>query len=424
MSCWSRSRCPSHPGEVGSSVQKFTKRAIDWAIVGVAVQGGAVALVNMASTPVRAAAVERALAGGAGPRDAAAHAAEGTSPVEDINATPAYREHLARVLTGRALEETGRAGTRLQARTSRRSQPSYQSPVPCGSRGQPAAAAGTGGRARRFRAGRITAEQLRAAEDTAVAAAVAMQEAVGLQSVTDGEFRRASWHMDFIYQLGGISQARGNLAVKFHNPCGDIEFTPASIVVDSKVRMDQTIFAADFRYLRSVAGPSVAKLTIPSPNMVHYRGGRASVDPGVYPDMEEFWADLAAAYADEVARLAGLGCPSLQLDDTCLAYLNDPVQRAEIAARGENADQLHLRYIGQVNAALAGPPAGMAVTTHLCRGVSGPRGRRRGAMTSWPRRCSAGWTWMGSSWSSMMSTRAGSRRCGSCRRARWWCWAW
>jgi 5-methyltetrahydropteroyltriglutamate--homocysteine methyltransferase len=219
-----------------------------------------------------------------------------------------------------------------------------------------------------FAAGRITAEQLRAVEDTAIAAVVRMQESVGLQSATDGEFRRASWHMDFIYQLGGISKAPGHLAVKFHNPAGDIEFTPASIVVDSKVRLDDTIFADDFRYLQSVVTSAVPKLTIPSPNMVHYRGGLAMIDPAVYPDVEEFWADLAAAYADEVARLAALGCTYLQFDDTSLAYLNDPSQRAEIEARGEDAEHLHLRYIKQVNAALAAKPGTMAVTTHLCRG--------------------------------------------------------
>jgi 5-methyltetrahydropteroyltriglutamate--homocysteine methyltransferase len=110
------------------------------------------------------------------------------------------------------------------------------------------------------------------------------------------------------------------------------------------------------------------KLTIPSPNMVHYRGGPAALDPAVYPDIEEFWADLAAAYAEEVRRLAELGCRYLQLDDTSLAYLNDPQQRAEIAGRGEDAEHMHLRYIRQVNAAVAGRPDGMAVTTHLCRG--------------------------------------------------------
>ena len=219
-----------------------------------------------------------------------------------------------------------------------------------------------------FAAGRITAAGLRAAEDEAIAGAVRMQQQAGLRSATDGEFRRASWHMDFIYRLGGISKAPGNLAVQFRNPSGSIEFTPAALHIDQKIRLDETIFGDDFGYLRSIAGDSVPKLTIPSPNMVHYRGGPASIDPGVYPDIEEFWSDLSAAYADEVARLATLGCTYLQFDDTSLAYLNDPAQRAEIAARGEDADHLHLRYIRQVNDALVARPAGMAVTTHMCRG--------------------------------------------------------
>ena len=220
-----------------------------------------------------------------------------------------------------------------------------------------------------FAAGRIGAAGLRQIEDEAIAAAVAMQAGAGLQSATDGEFRRASWHMDFIYQIGGISKAPGTIAVKFRGPGGDIEWTPAALHVGSKLRMDQTIFGDDFTYLQSVVPPGVtAKQTIPSPNMVHYRGGPAMIDPAVYPDMEEFWADLAAAYADEVARLAALGCTYLQFDDTSLAYLNDPAQRAEIAERGEDADHLHLRYIAQVNAALAAKPAGLTVTTHLCRG--------------------------------------------------------
>ncbi len=219
-----------------------------------------------------------------------------------------------------------------------------------------------------FAAGRITAEQLRVVEDKAITDAVRMQEAVGLQSATDGEFRRATWHMDFIYQIGGVSKAPGNLAVKFHNASGDIEWTPAALHVGGKLQMDHTIFADDFRYLQSQVTTALPKLTIPSPNMVHYRGGPASMDPAVYPDIEEFWTDLATAYGDEVARLYDLGCRYLQFDDTSLAYLNDPAQRAEIAARGEDAEHLHLRYIKNVNAALAGKPADMAVTTHLCRG--------------------------------------------------------
>jgi len=219
-----------------------------------------------------------------------------------------------------------------------------------------------------FAAGRITAQQLRAVEDAAIADVVAMQRGVGLQSATDGEFRRASWHMDFIYQIGGVSKAPGNLAVRFHNTAGDIEFTPAALHVGSKIHMARTIFEEDFTYLKSLVGGATAKLTIPSPNMVHYRGGPAAIDPEIYPDIGEFWADLSAAYADEVARLAALGCTYLQFDDTSLAYLNDPVQRAEIAARGEDAEHLHLRYIRQVNDALVAKPAGMAVTTHMCRG--------------------------------------------------------
>jgi 5-methyltetrahydropteroyltriglutamate--homocysteine methyltransferase len=219
-----------------------------------------------------------------------------------------------------------------------------------------------------YAAGRIDAAQLRAIEDKAISDAVGMQAAVGLQTATDGEFRRASWHMDFIYQIGGIGKAPGTLAVRFRNADGTIEFTPAALHIGSPLKLDRTIFGEDFAYLQSIAGQATPKLTIPSPNMVHYRGGPAAIDHDVYPDMEQFWADLAAAYADEVQRLAALGCRYLQLDDTSLAYLNDPAQRAEIAARGEDADHLHLRYIRQVNAAIGGRPDGMAVTTHMCRG--------------------------------------------------------
>jgi 5-methyltetrahydropteroyltriglutamate--homocysteine methyltransferase len=219
-----------------------------------------------------------------------------------------------------------------------------------------------------FAAGQISAAELRAVEDQEIPGAINMQEQAGLQSATDGEFRRATWHMDFIYALGGISKAPGNMVVKFRNPSGTIEWTPAALHVGGRIRLDHTIFADAFTFLRDHVSTAVPKLTIPSPNMVHYRGGPASVDPAVYPDMEGFWADLAGAYAEEVRRLAGLGCRYLQFDDTSLAYLNDPAQRAEIAGRGEDAEHLHLRYIGQINAAVKDRPAGLAVTTHLCRG--------------------------------------------------------
>src|SRR5216683_3459848 len=219
-----------------------------------------------------------------------------------------------------------------------------------------------------FAAGRLKAEDLRAVEDDAIRDAVRMQEDVGLQSATDGEFRRASWHMDFIYQLGGISKASGQIKVRFRNEAGLLEFTPAALHVDGEVRLEHTIFGDAFEFLKSLPSSATPKLTIPSPSMVHYRGGRAAIEPGIYPDLDEFWTDLSAAYAEEVERLAGLGCTYLQFDDTSLAYLNDPAQRAEMAGRGEDADQLHLRYIRQINDALAHKPEGLTVTTHMCRG--------------------------------------------------------
>jgi methionine synthase II (cobalamin-independent) len=219
-------------------------------------------------------------------------------------------------------------------------------------------------------AGKITATELRAVEDDAIRGAVALQRDAGLRSVTDGEFRRASWHMDFIYQIGGIGQAPGHLVSRFTNPGGTIEFTPPAIRVTRKVTLDKTIFAEDFAFLRSVAPAGMTpKLTIPAPSMVHYRSGLSAVlDRCVYPDPEEFWADVAAAYGDQARQIGAQGCSYLQFDDTSLAYLNDPAQRAYVRERGEDADRMHLRYIALTNAAVRDRPAGMTVTTHLCRG--------------------------------------------------------
>jgi 5-methyltetrahydropteroyltriglutamate--homocysteine methyltransferase len=218
-------------------------------------------------------------------------------------------------------------------------------------------------------AGRITADQLREAEDEAIRDVVQMQRDVGLQSATDGEFRRSSWHMDFIYELGGIEQVPGNITVQFRNEQGELEFTPAAIHVAEKVRLEHPIFAEHFRYLQGVAADGVTpKLTIPSPSMVHYRGGRAAIDPQVYEDIEEFWADLVAAYRDQVKAVAELGCTYLQFDDTSLAYLNDPRQREQMTKQGEDAEHLHETYIRHINEALADKPDGLTVTTHMCRG--------------------------------------------------------
>jgi 5-methyltetrahydropteroyltriglutamate--homocysteine methyltransferase len=205
-------------------------------------------------------------------------------------------------------------------------------------------------------------------EDAAITEAIAKQEEVGLQSVTDGEFRRSSWHMDFIYRIGGLSQTEDKIQVRMHNAEGDQVANFAGLAIKEKVRLAEPIFADDFRFVQEHAGTAVPKLTIPSPSMVHYRAGTAAVDRTVYPDIDEFWDDLSAVYADEVRALAEQGCRYLQLDDTSLAYLNDPAQRAVIAARGDDAETQHLRYIRQINKAIVDRPAGLQVTTHMCRG--------------------------------------------------------
>jgi 5-methyltetrahydropteroyltriglutamate--homocysteine methyltransferase len=218
-------------------------------------------------------------------------------------------------------------------------------------------------------AGRIDDEELRAAEDAAIRDVVRLQRDVGLRTATDGEFRRASWHMDFIYSLDGVTKAPGNLKVQFHNEQGDLEFTPAAMVIDGKLGISETIFGDAFRFLRSCTSEDqTPKLTIPSPSMVHYRGGRASIDEALYPDMDAFWSDLVAAYREEVRRVGELGCSYLQFDDTSLAYLNDPQQREYMRGIGGDAEHQHEAYIRHINEALEGRPEGMAVTTHMCRG--------------------------------------------------------
>jgi len=217
--------------------------------------------------------------------------------------------------------------------------------------------------------GVITAADLRAVEDEAIREVVAMQRAAGLHTATDGEFRRATWHMDFIYSLKGISKSSEKIHVTFHNAAGDLDWSPAGLKVHDKVDLDDVIFGEHFDFLKSVIGPGqIAKQTIPSPSMVYYRGGRAAVSEQVYPDLEDFHTDLAAAYAKQIAGMAARGCTYLQLDDTSLAYLNDPEQRALVARMGGDPDKQHIRNIRTMNAALAHRPAGLTVTTHLCRG--------------------------------------------------------
>jgi 5-methyltetrahydropteroyltriglutamate--homocysteine methyltransferase len=218
-------------------------------------------------------------------------------------------------------------------------------------------------------AGRLSPAELRAREDVAVRDAVALQQEIGLRSITDGELRRSTWHMDFIYALGGIERrADRQVLSAFRNEQGGLELNLPMAVVSGKVSLERTVFAEDFEFLATTVTDGVPKLTIPSPSMVHYRGGRAAVDTATYPDMDQFWADVAAAYAEEIRRLAELGCTYLQLDDTSFAYLNDPSQRAMFDARGESGSDQHLTYIATINEALRDRPEGMTITTHMCRG--------------------------------------------------------
>jgi 5-methyltetrahydropteroyltriglutamate--homocysteine methyltransferase len=221
-----------------------------------------------------------------------------------------------------------------------------------------------------FKAGQIDAQALRAAEDEAIRGVIELQRAAGLQSVTDGEFRRTSWHMDFIYSLHGIEQVAGeSIHVQFRSDEGEYDYAPPAMRITDKVGLGETIFADAFTFLRDNAAPSqTPKLTIPSPSMVHYRGGNSSIDESVYPEMDAFWSDLTAAYAKQLQGAYDLGCRYLQLDDTSLAYINDPAQRAHIEAIGGDPDHLHEQYIANINRALADKPDDMVITTHLCRG--------------------------------------------------------
>ncbi|MGE5288280.1 MAG: 5-methyltetrahydropteroyltriglutamate--homocysteine S-methyltransferase, partial [Micromonosporaceae bacterium] len=220
-----------------------------------------------------------------------------------------------------------------------------------------------------FAAGRISAGDLRGIEDAAIREVVARQQEVGLRSATDGEFRRESWHMDFIYQLGGVRKVQDDtIRVAFHNKEKTYEWAPPSAHVVAPLTLTHTIFGEAFTFLAGAVTAAVPKLTIPSLSMVHYRGGRSAIEESVYPDLGQFWADLAAVYAEEVARLYGLGCRYLQLDDTSLAYMNDPAQRRHVAEIGGDPEHQHEHYIANINRALKGRPGDLAVTTHMCRG--------------------------------------------------------
>ena len=271
-------------------------------------------------------------------------------------------------------------------------------------------------------AGRITGEALRAIEDDAIRDVVKMQEDVGLQAATDGEFRRGSWHMDFIYQLGGVGKSDETLRIEMRNDTEEIAFETAALKI-GKLGLPKTIFADDFTFLKNATNLT-PKLTVPSPSMVHYRGGPAAIDKSVYPTMDDFWDDLIAAYAKEIAGLAELGCTYLQFDDTSLAYLNDPAERASSThaattpSTSTSATSSRSTWPSPVGRRRCGSRRTCAAAT------SARRGRPRAATTPSPRRSSTTSRWTASSSSTTMRGPAGSSRCGSCPRTRWWCSAW
>lgn len=212
------------------------------------------------------------------------------------------------------------------------------------------------------RRGELSAAELRRLEDEAIRAVVARQEAAGLQGVTDGEFRRTWWHLDFLEQLEGVT-LRENPGPKFS---GTVEQPPIATVT-GKVSYRAPIMLEDFAFLRSLTHRT-AKLTIPSPSMLHLRGGRSAISREVYPDLEDFWADVATAYRKAIAAFAAAGCTYLQLDDVGFAYLGDPKFRASCRANGDDPAELPRRYVDTINAALEQRPAGLAVTMHTCHG--------------------------------------------------------
>jgi methionine synthase II (cobalamin-independent) len=216
------------------------------------------------------------------------------------------------------------------------------------------------------RAGQISSEELRRIEDTHIRDVVARQEGVGLKSITDGEFRRTFFHIDFLERLDGVTVS-GGIETKFHSRSGEINFAPPSLAVTGKLRHVRDIQTADFSFLKSVAHRT-PKVTIPSPTMVHFRGGRKTIDINAYPDMDKFFEDLAQVYRDEVNSLYRAGSRYIQLDDTNLAYLCDPKLRAGAKERGLDPDHLPREYAALINSVIDGRPEDLTIAVHLCRG--------------------------------------------------------
>jgi len=219
-----------------------------------------------------------------------------------------------------------------------------------------------------FFADKLPAERLREVEDECIREVVAAQENVGLKGVTDGEFRRTYFHVDFLEKLDGVTVTYGDFVAKFRKDDGtEVGFRPPTMHVESKIRHATPIQGADFDFLKATTRQT-PKVCIPAPSMLHFRGGRKAISESVYPDLDAFYDDLTAAYRDEVGDLARRGCRYLQLDDTNLAYLCDPAIRESTKARGDDPDALTHLYCRLVNDSIRDRPKDMVISVHLCRG--------------------------------------------------------
>lgn len=218
---------------------------------------------------------------------------------------------------------------------------------------------------KRWRCGEIDSATLRDLEDRAIRDCVAAQERIGLAAVTDGEFRRDWWHLDFLSGFEGV-ELRDNGGERFKVGDRHDEQPPIATVTD-RIRCSKPIMAEDFAFLKSLTD-RVPKMTIPSPSMLYLRGGRNAVSRDAYPDIDSFWADTAQAYRIAIRHLADAGCTYLQLDDVSFAYLCDEKVRSNCRDNGDDPDALPTIFANAINEALRDRPAAMTVTMHTCRG--------------------------------------------------------
>jgi 5-methyltetrahydropteroyltriglutamate--homocysteine methyltransferase len=218
----------------------------------------------------------------------------------------------------------------------------------------------------RWKNGEISAEALRAIEDKAIAETVRKVESIGMRSITDGEFRRDYFHLDFLKQLEGVT-VTGGINANPHAKVAEDHFTPPKLSVTGKLKHVKNIQVDDFNFLKSVV-TQTPKVSIPSPTMVHFRGGRKSIDIHSYPDMDLFFHDLSDCYKTEIDALYKNGCRYIQLDDTNLAYLCDVKMREEAKERGDDPNELPRTYAALINSVIDNRPRDLTVGIHLCRG--------------------------------------------------------